>query len=112
MCTTGTYNNIFCFCLHPDFPGSGSEILPAKDDHQSPDVFRLRSCDQSFSTACVAADCWLRFTGGGGVFLCSLCLLHLLLLSVSCRLAAAMVAATSLLQQNSSRVFVPQLQEF
>ena len=38
MCTTGTYNNIFCFCLHPDFPGSGSEILPAKDDHQSPDV--------------------------------------------------------------------------
>ena len=73
--------------------------------------FRLRSCDKSFSAACVAADCWLHFTGGGGVFMCSLCLLHLLLLSVSCRLAA-MVAATSLLQQNSSRVFVPQLQEF
>ena len=37
--------------------------------------------------------------------MCSLCLLHLLLLSVSCRLAA-MVAATSLLQQNSSIEFL------
>lgn len=94
---------------YPD-PGSGSEALPV-DDRRSMDSSDSGTVTNPFPLlvllVIVASFYWWWWC------------VHVQPLSAASsatvgelQACSSMVAATSLLQQNSSRVFVPQLQEF